>query len=159
GEGWSAATGLSSDELTGWGWLQAVHPDDAESLEESWRQSLVDHSPLDREVRVRQHDGRYRYFTIRGVPVLDASSQVREGVGAIADSDVRRRAEERLRETAERLSQALEAGQFNTWDWDAETNRMIWSESTPQWHGPPPTSLDELYDRIDPNDREKVRDA
>ena len=47
----------------------------------------------------------------------------------------RRRSEELLRENEERLRLALQSGQMGSWEWTADSNRVIWSQETERIHG------------------------
>ncbi|WP_224240634.1 GAF domain-containing protein [Hyalangium gracile] len=90
--GWRAFTGQSREELLGWGWLQAVHPEDRESMERAWRQAVVAATPFQGEMRLRRHDGVYRHMQVRAVPVLEPDGSVREWVGN--DRDITRQRED-----------------------------------------------------------------
>ncbi len=79
--GWRAFTGQAREELLGWGWLNAVHPEDRELMECSWRQAVAEATPYQGEVRLRRHDGVYRHMQVRAVPVLEPDGSVREWVG------------------------------------------------------------------------------
>jgi PAS domain S-box-containing protein len=83
--GWRAFTGQTRDQLLGWGWLEAVHPEDREELARGWRQSVAGTEPFQGEVRLRRHDGVYRHMQMRAVPVLELEGTVREWVGIYRD--------------------------------------------------------------------------
>ena len=83
--GWSAFTGQRYEELAGWGWLEAVHPEDRERTAHGWAQALSSRTPLLLEHRLRASDGTYRHMLARAVPVLEADGRVREWVGAHRD--------------------------------------------------------------------------
>jgi PAS domain S-box-containing protein len=93
------------------------------------------------------------------VPVFDEDGSVREWVGANTDIHDRRRAEEALRETADRLSLALEAGQFDTWDWDVQADVLLWTEAAEQRLGAAPNTLAGFIERVHPDDRATVSEA
>jgi signal transduction histidine kinase len=63
------------------------------------------------EFRLRRHDGEYRLFVSRGVPVLEGEGRIREWVGTCTDVTERKQAEQRLRQKEEELrqSQKMEA--------------------------------------------------
>ena len=127
---WSAFTGQSSEELAGMGWLNAVHPDDVESTLEAWRRSLATSDELDTVQRVRRHDGVYRTFSVRAVPVTGERGEIIEWVGAHTDITEQREAEQRVRESVRRLELALDAASVGMWDWDIDTGAMTWTRQT-----------------------------
>ena len=95
--GWTAFTGQSDEALQGWGWLDAVHPDDRASAAAQWRAACANRSMFVCEYRLRARDGLYRYMSARAAPVLGADGAVAEWLGVHVDIDERKRADERLR--------------------------------------------------------------
>ncbi len=95
---WSDLTGQTAEESAGWGWLDAVHPDDRERVRETWTRAFETRGRYDTGYRVRTRTGGYRYFAVRGVPLIDAAGQLEEWVGTLTDVHDRTVAEERLRE-------------------------------------------------------------
>ena len=83
--GWSAFTGQTYDELKGWGWLNAIHPDDREHTARMWSDALANRTLYQVEHRLLRHDGEYRYMSVRGMPVLNADGSVRQWVGTHSD--------------------------------------------------------------------------
>ena len=69
--GWSAFTGQTFDQLKGWGWLDAVHPDDRPNTAAGWSAAVAARSLYQVEHRLRRHDGEYRHMLVRAVPILD----------------------------------------------------------------------------------------
>ena len=111
--GWAAFTGQTPDEYRGWGWLDAVHPDDRELTAASWEMALAGadapaadgrRERLDVEHRLRRRDGAYRAMQARAVPVRGDDGRVREWVGVHADVSAERAA----RAQREALIAALE---------------------------------------------------
>jgi PAS domain S-box-containing protein len=49
---WHDYTGISAEELRGWGWKVAVHPDDLETVIGKWRELLASPQPGEIEGRV-----------------------------------------------------------------------------------------------------------
>jgi PAS domain S-box-containing protein len=72
----------------------------------------------------------------------------------------RTRAEEKARQSEERLRFALDAASMGTWDWDLTSQRVRWSDNLERLHGLPPGVFDgsfASYEReIHPDDREHV---
>ena len=99
---WGAFTGQTLEEYRGLGWARAVHPDDAQATIDAWLENVRTGGVFVFEHRLRRHDGVYRLFSIRAVPVLGDDGSLREWVGVHTDITDRVRVEQQLRQ-AERL--------------------------------------------------------
>ncbi len=159
---WEAYTGQPWDKHQGWGWAQMIHPDDRERVKGLWARSLAERAHYQAEGRL-WHAGlrEYRHFVARAVPIPGPGGAVREWIGAITDVDDRTRAEAALRDSEERLSQALKASRVGTWEWLVTTNGIAWHDQTCALFGlepgRPPTGIDAVLDRVHPDDRERVQ--
>ncbi len=109
-EGWGALTGQSREDYQGYGWGAAVHPEDFDPTVAAWNEAVAERKTFVFEHRVRRHDGQYRVFSIRAVPILDETTgSIREWVGVHTDITDQRAAEARLeaaREAAEAANRA-----------------------------------------------------
>lgn len=81
GADWTLLTGQTADEMVGYGWLDAIHPDDRERTRDAWRTAVLHHGVYDTDYRIRGADGIYRWFNARGTPVLHRDGTIREWVG------------------------------------------------------------------------------
>lgn len=100
---WRSFTGQSEEEAKSAGWMQAIHPEDRERVEGIAKQALETRRPCDTEYRVRRQDGEYRDFAVRAVPVLQDDEAVGEWVVTATNISERKRLEEALRASEERL--------------------------------------------------------
>jgi PAS domain S-box-containing protein len=100
---WHELTGQTSAEAAGWGWLEALHPDDRARVRDLWTQSRQHGTPYEADYRVRTRDDSYRHFQVRGVAVRDPDNTVREWVGMFTDITARRETEEALLRSEERF--------------------------------------------------------
>lgn len=78
------------------------------------------------------------------------------------DITARRRAEEELRKSEEKLRLALNAAQLGMWDWDLVSNDLGWSPLCKTLYGvatDEPVNYQRLLDLIHPDDRERVNHA
>ena len=127
--------GQSSDELQGLGWTRR-----AASRRCRRRRSTPGRMPSrpDEDLitvqRVRRRDGVYRTFSVHAVPVTDERGEIVEWVGSHTDITEQRDAEQRVRDSLQRLELALDAASVGMWDWDLDTGRMTWTRADPPHH-------------------------
>jgi PAS domain S-box-containing protein len=95
---WSDFTGQTFEQLKGWGWLDAVHPDDRPHTARVWSAAVASRSLYHVEHRLRRYDGAYRHMLVRAVPILDDRGSIREWVGVHTDVTAQKEAEAALRE-------------------------------------------------------------
>ena len=112
--GWARLTGQSEAAYTGFGWADALHPDDAQATVAAWNEAVAARHTFAFEHRVRRRDGVWRRFSVRAVPVMEASGALREWVGvhiditeATADADALRAADRRKDEFLATLAHEL----------------------------------------------------
>ncbi|HZI76200.1 MAG TPA: ATP-binding protein [Gemmatimonadales bacterium] len=99
---WERYTGQPREAYSGWGWTEAIHPEDREAMLLAWRRALEREESYQDEYRLLRFDKQYRRVAARGVPVLDSAGLLVEWVGTCTDVEDERRAAEHLRQ-AQRL--------------------------------------------------------
>ena len=101
---WRKFTGQTYEEVKGWGWSKAIHPDDLEHTERVWREAIKTKNAYEVEYRLRRRDGIYCLFEVHGVPVFREDGSVLEWVGTNIDITERKKNEEALRKSEEEYS-------------------------------------------------------
>lgn len=81
GADWTRLTGQSAEQMAGYGWLNAIHPEDRERTQEAWRTAVSHQGVYDTDYRILCEDGIYRWFNARGAPVLNRDGTIREWIG------------------------------------------------------------------------------
>ena len=110
---WTAYTGRSSDELRGDGWMRAVHPEDLDRCLGIRATSFDARAPFSMDLRLRRHDGQYRWMLDNGVPRVGADGATVGYVGSCVDIHERKELEESLAERTQQLRLAeRRQGQF-----------------------------------------------
>jgi PAS domain S-box-containing protein len=99
---WRAFTGQTVEQVMGWSWADALHPDDREEAIRRSEGAQRTAEPYEMEYRVRRRDGVYRWLRSRAAPVRDADGGIREWVGVSSDVTTQREAEEERRRQARR---------------------------------------------------------
>jgi PAS domain S-box-containing protein len=102
---WRWITGQSQEQYTGFGWLDAVHPEDRERVERDWRECVRTGKICDDRYRIRTKGGSYRHYDVRAVPI-ERDGRIAEWVGACTDVTSQREAEEMRGRLTEQLSAA-----------------------------------------------------
>ncbi|GGK35194.1 hypothetical protein GCM10008955_31380 [Deinococcus malanensis] len=105
---WQRFTGQTEQEHLGWGWLDAIHPDDREHIRQAWVQATDLQTLYQMENRVRRWDGQYRIMRARATPVRNEDGTVEEWVGVHEDITERREAEQQLRDREARYQALVE---------------------------------------------------
>jgi hypothetical protein len=99
--------GRSLEELRAWNSNGTVHADDLERVNTAWTQVLSSGAPYDMEQRLRCRDAQYRWFQVRGYPLLNHAGDVVRWHIHILDIDAQKTKLEQLRHTEMNLSRAL----------------------------------------------------
>ncbi|GAK69685.1 PAS domain-containing protein [Agrobacterium rubi] len=105
--GWAELTGQTFDQYQAYGWADAVHRDDREGSIDSWNRAVATKSTYVWEHRVRRHDGVFRTFAIRAIPILDVAGTIIEWVGVHTDITEQRSAEATLKEHSANLEREI----------------------------------------------------
>ena len=96
-QGWFDYTGIDPADADGDDWHRVVHPDDFPPTLARWEEAAAAGTPFTMAYRFRAADGSYRWHLGRAVPERDAEGRIVSWIGAAADIDDQKRAEERLR--------------------------------------------------------------
>ena len=94
---WRQFTGQSLEEVEGFKWLDAIHPEDRESTNKAVSIAIAQKCDYSTEYRLRRADGVYRNFMVRGIPLFNADGSWKEWVGTCIDiTDLKKAEEEKL---------------------------------------------------------------
>jgi PAS domain S-box-containing protein len=157
---WRAYTGQTPEQVKGWGWLAAIHPEDRDRTAQVWMQALQQRSIYETEYRILGADGIYRYFAARGVPVVTESGSIREWVGVCTDITHSKQIQDNLRQKQERLDLAQAAAKIGSFEWYIPTNINIWSKELEALYGLKPGEFGGTYEEwaklVHPDDLPKA---
>ena len=165
---WNHITGQTEAEKSGWGWMDAIHPDDREHTLKLWSHSLETRTVHENEFRVCTQNGGYRWFSIRGVPICNKDGGVREWIGANTDIHDRKQALEELGQSRARLRYAANAARLTYVEMDFAHGRVRAAENFQDvmgFHVPPDEDIGSasgpkiLLDHIHVYDRPQVEAA
>ena len=137
---WAAYTGQTQAQYQRAGWFDAVHPDDRARSRQVWEAAVAARGPCEYEHRLRRHDGEYRYFSVRAVPVFTAAGAIREWAGIHSDITQRKLTEKSLRDGERQFRELADAMPQIVWgarpDGTFDYYNRRWYEFTGRPEGP-----------------------
>ncbi len=92
---WVEYTGLTLEESYGHGWNIPFHPDDKQRAWDAWQNATKHGATYSLEVRLQRADGIYRWWLVRGAPLLDTTGKIINWFGTCTDIDDLKQAERR----------------------------------------------------------------
>jgi formate hydrogenlyase transcriptional activator len=104
---WHDYTGLSPEAVRGWGWQDAIHPEDLKEITGKWLGFLASGQPGEVEGRLRRFDGTYRWFLFRAEPLRDESGNILNWYGTDTDIEDLKQHEYELRRITDAIPQAI----------------------------------------------------
>jgi PAS domain S-box-containing protein len=105
---WFEYTGQAREAGLGLGWLDAVHPDDAERVRANFVAANEMQVPFRSEYRLRRWDGESRWFIDSAMPRFDGAGDFVGYIGSVIDIEDRRRAEVAVRESERQFRAVVE---------------------------------------------------
>jgi len=162
---WKAMRGFEDHEVSNHldEWRSRIHPDDLDRVLQHIDAYLAKEAPeFCEEYRVQRKDGSYMWILDRGAALWGDDGKPLRMAGSETDITERKRAEEDLRESEERLRLSLEAAKQGIYDLNVETGEAHVSPDYATMLGYDPATFRETnaawIERLHPDDRERVAD-
>ncbi len=89
-------------------WATTVHPEDAPEAHRRWQGALTSGKPYEAEFRLRRHDGLYRWFIARAVPIRGEDGRILRWIGTNTDIEEQKSTERALADLNATLEQQVE---------------------------------------------------
>ena len=106
--GWALLTGQSKEAYQGFGWANAIHPEDKEATLQAWLTAIQTKRKFVFEHCLKMRDGSWGQFSINAIPLFNPDGSVLEWVGVHTDITKQRKAEEALKESEQRFKQLVD---------------------------------------------------
>nr|WP_244541431.1 PAS domain-containing protein [Rhizobium tibeticum] len=118
------------EELDNWATNGITHPDDLQICIDSFMGAIATGEPYDYETRFLRHDGTWRWFQLRGLPLRNTDGQIVRWYGLLTDIDDRKRTEENLRRSEAFLGDAQRLSKTGSFSLKLGTDEVTWSAET-----------------------------
>jgi len=158
-----AAQILGTDEaaqITGQRILAQVHPDDRERLTAAVAALSPEKPYLQISYRVARPNGTVIWVERNSRAHFDEQGRMLRVVGMVSDITERKLAEERLRDSEERLRLAQKVARIGSFEWNIETGVNVWTPELEAMYGLPPGDFAKTQatfeNLVHPDDRGRV---
>jgi PAS domain S-box-containing protein len=151
--------GMPSDTFFGQveDFYRRVHPEDRERVAKAVQDAKRSRKPYAADFRIVQPDGTIRWVSADGTFYYGVSGEPERMLGMAVDITERKRTEEALRESEERLRLAAQAGKMYAYEWDIATNTIVRSSESVKILGvtsePASLTREQVLERVHPEDR------
>lgn len=108
--------------------LNAIHPDDRDLVNNAYQDSVAQRRPYDIVHRLMFSDGRLKYVRERCETLYDEEGTPILSRGTVQDITKLQEIEEALRASEERWKFALEGAGHGVWDWNIQTGELFLSK-------------------------------
>jgi len=98
---------VSAEDTAAFDWAEIIHPEDRERYIDAFKTALQKRETFHQRVRLRRHDGRWRWFESRGNPILDGAGNMTGFIGSSPDITEIYESQERLKELDQRKDEFL----------------------------------------------------
>ena len=148
-------SGLSLEECLGQGWLSSIHEDDRERVALEWQQAADDNVIYSSVHRFVHADGSTLWCSVKACSI-HTESHLEGYVGTIENITAQRTSQMRL-------ALATRSANIGIWEWNVQTNQLIWDESMLAIYGIDPQNFSNGYDTwkaaLHPDDRLETEQA
>ncbi|HEY9691451.1 MAG TPA: PAS domain S-box protein [Oculatellaceae cyanobacterium] len=159
---WYEFTGQTEETGLGFGWLNAVHPEDFEDSKAIFLTANERYEAFQLEYRLRCKDGEYRWAIDAASPWFGVDGKFKGFIGSVIDISLRKQAEETLRESEQRFRLMADAVPQIVWITDAQGRVEFFNKQWSDYTGVPyePTTAAEVAASfVHPDDGDRTMEA
>jgi len=160
---WKAMRGFEDHDIMNHvdEWRSRIHPDDLDRVLQRIDAYLAKQIPeFCEEYRVQRKDGSYMWVLDRGMALWADDGTPLRMAGSETDITERKEMEQQRVEQQNRLRLAMEIADLAIWDWDIQSNQVVWSDNCERVKRLPPGTFDGTFaayqQLVHPEDRPRL---
>jgi len=138
-------TGLPAEAMLGRTAREYGASSASSTMWEKVAQEVLQLGQMRRYEHTNDWQGKLRVFDTQMVPERDSDGRIEAVIVIAHDITERKKSEEALKESEEKLKLALENGSIGVWVWDILTNAIEWDERMERIFGMEPGSFGKTY--------------
>ncbi|UYZ59355.1 sensor histidine kinase [Hymenobacter latericus] len=138
---WYEYTGTNFEQMSGWGWEKVHHPEHLGHVLEVWRRHLATGEPWEDTFPLRRHDGVFRWFLSRAVPIRDEHNRIVRWFGTNTDVTDMRELQEQVQRSEAQYRVLMESIPQLVWSADAQGQLTYCDGRTTDYTGQTPEQL------------------
>lgn len=132
---WFQYTGTTFEDMEGWGWQSVYNEVELPGILDGWKESLSLGEPFEMIYPIKRHDGVYRQFLTRALPVKNDLGVITTWFGTNTDITPQKIAEDELYKSRNELEFVIEAAKLGTFDYNMITKRLSVNSRLKKWFG------------------------
>jgi PAS domain S-box-containing protein len=150
--------GETLENVKQFGWLDKVPEAQRHLLYEKWMHCVKTGNEWNYEYELKGTDGRLHTLLTHGRPLKDKEGRITKWVGLHLDITDRKKIEDELLKSNERLEMAQKAAKMGIFEWNIQENRNTFSKEYRELWGKDIVILKDFETSLHPDDRERVMD-
>ena len=95
-EEWMKYAGMELEEALGYGWSNAIHPEDKERVLDEWQAAISSGNEFKTEVRFQNKNGKTTWLSAKAVALYDSGKKIYGYIGMALDISDRKLSEENM---------------------------------------------------------------
>lgn len=149
---WLKMTGMTLNEALGTGWVKALHPDDKKTVFANWQKMIDSKGKWNCTYRFITPEGKVTEVYGLASSQHNTSGELTGYIGINLDITKEKEAEEKLRESEEKLLKVLDSSPFPVAIADLRNeNISYWSKSAIKLFGHTPSTVNEWFEQAYPD--------
>ena len=137
---------IPHQEILEKGYSEAIHPEDLQLAQQRWAHCQKTGERYAIDLRLRRHDGKYRWHISQAWPTFDNNNRIIEWYGTNTDITDHKVTQKELTRVEALLEESQHIAQVGGWELDVITGNLYWTAETYRLHDTSPEHFNPTVD-------------